>query len=321
MSTNTHSTTSTIYGQSPAIQESLRSAELIAATHVTTLITGETGTGKELFARYIYQNSPRKHLPYVTINCAALPENLMESSLFGHKKGAFTDAVDNHQGMMAEADGGTLFLDEVTELPLSTQAKLLRFLESGECQGVGYNQNCHYDVRVIAASNKNVYQEVQAGNFRQDLFYRLNIVPLELPPLRKRVGDVALLLSIFFRDLVKKYKISPPIISQAAQNCLQHYTWGGNVRELRNFCERMLILFSGKTIDIGNLPAEIRQQYKANRDVVFNLPSQGIQLEVLEVDLYEQAIQSSQGNKSAAARLLGLSRDAFLYRLKKYGLR
>lgn len=321
MSTSTHSTTSTIYGQSPAIQESLRSAELIAATNVTTLITGETGTGKELFARYIYQKSPRKHQPYITINCAALPENLIESSLFGHKKGAFTDAVDNHKGMIAQANGGTLFLDEVTELPLSTQAKLLRFLESGECQGVGYNQTCHYDVRVIAASNKNVYKEVQAGNFRQDLFYRLNIVPLELPPLRERVGDVALLLSLFFRDLVKEYKISPPTMSKAAQTCLQHYTWTGNVRELRNFCERMLILFSGKTIDVGNLPAEIRQQHKANRDFVFNLPSQGIQLEALEVDLYEQAIQSSQGNKSAAARLLGLSRDAFLYRLKKYGLR
>lgn len=318
---STRTTTSTIYGQSPAIQESLRSAELIAATHVTTLITGETGTGKELFARHIYQKGSRKNKPYITINCAALPENLVESSLFGHKKGAFTDAVEHHRGMIAQADGGTLFLDEITELPLLVQAKLLRFLESGECQSVGYNQASHYDVRVIAASNKNVLKEVKAGNFRQDLFYRLNIVPLELPPLRKRVGDVKLLMSLFFRDLVKEYKITPPTITKEAQACLQHYTWTGNVRELRNFCERILILFTGKTIDVGNLPLEIRQQRQTKRDFVFDLPSHGIQLEALEVDLYEQAIQSSQGNKSAAARLLGLSRDAFLYRLKKYGLR
>ncbi|HHL19047.1 MAG TPA: sigma-54-dependent Fis family transcriptional regulator [Thiothrix sp.] len=318
---NTHTTTHIIYGQSPAIQESLRSAALIAATHVTTFITGETGTGKELFARYIHQKSTRKNKPYITINCAALPENLVESSLFGHKKGAFTDAIENHKGIIAQANEGTLFLDEITELPFQLQAKLLRFLENGECQGVGYHQARYYDVRVIAASNKNIHQEVKAGRFRQDLFYRLNIVPLELPPLRKRIGDVALLMSLFFRDLVKEYKITAPTITKEAQLCLQRYTWAGNVRELRNFCERMLILFSGKTIGIDNLPTEIRQQRHTKRDFVFHLPSQGIQLEMLEVDLYEQAIQSSRGNKSAAARLLGLSRDAFLYRLKKYGLR
>lgn len=310
-----------IYGKSPAIEESIRSAELIAATNVTTLITGETGTGKELFARYIYQHSPRKNKPYITINCAALPESLVESNLFGHKKGAFTNAVEHHQGIISQANGGTLFLDEVTEIPFSIQAKLLRFLETGECQRVGYNQPNHYDVRIIAASNRNVYQEVQAGNFRQDLFYRLNIIPLELPPLRTRIGDVSLLVSLFFRDLVKEYKITPPTFSKEAQACIQAHTWTGNVRELRSFCERMLILFSGKTIEVSNLPAEIRHQRKKTQGFVFDLPSQGIQLEALEVDLYEQAIQSSQGNKSAAARLLGLSRDAFLYRLKKYGLR
>jgi DNA-binding NtrC family response regulator len=313
--------TTTIYGKSPAIQESLRSAELIAATNVTTLITGETGTGKELFARYVYQKSSRKNKPYITINCAALPENLIESSLFGHKKGAFTDAIEQHRGMVAQANGGTLFLDEITELPLVAQAKLLRFLENGECQGVGYNKACHYDVRVIAASNKDVAAEVKTGNFRQDLFYRLNIVPIELPPLRMRVGDIALLMSLFFRDLVKEYKITPPTISKEAQACLQDYSWAGNVRELHNFCERMLILFTGKAIDISNLPPEIRQHRKKSRRFTFDLPEQGIQLEALEVELYEQAIQSSQGNKSAAARLLGLSRDTFLYRLRKYGLR
>lgn len=310
-----------IYGESPAIQECLRTAELIAATDVTTLIMGETGTGKELFAQYICQKSPRKSKPYIAINCAALPDNLVESSLFGHKKGAFTDAVENHRGYIAEANGGTLFLDEVAELPLSTQSKLLRFLESGECQRIGYNDARKYNVRIIAASNKNLLEEVKLGNFRQDLFYRLNIVPLELPALKDRMGDVSLLLKLFFQDLVKEYKITPPNISKAAQVALNNYTWSGNVRELRNFCERMLILLAGKTIDISNLPMEIRNQRSDSGRFLFDLPTQGIQLEELEVDLYEQAIQSSHGNKSAAARLLGLSRDAFLYRLKKHGLR
>ena len=310
-----------IYGESPVIQESLRTAELIAATDVTTLIMGETGTGKELFAKYIVHKSPRKYKSFTTINCAALPEKLVESSLFGHKKGAFADAVDNHRGYIAQTHGGTLFLDEVAELPLKTQSKLLRFLETGECQRVGYNESRQYNVRIIAASNKNLLDEVDAGNFRKDLFYRLNIVPLELSPLKERTGDTALLLKLFFQDLVKEYKLTPPDFSKAAQDYINSYSWPGNVRELRNFCERMLILFTGKTIDISNLPAEIRNQKRPVSKFLFDLPSQGIQLETLEMDLYEQAIQTSHGNKSAAARLLGLSRDAFLYRLKKYGLR
>lgn len=310
-----------IYGNSPAIQESLRTATLLAATDVTTLITGDTGTGKELFAQYIHQNSPRKNKSYATINCAALPENLLESTLFGHKKGAFTNAVNNHTGYIAKAQGGTLFFDEIAELPLNMQSKLLRFLESGECQPVGYNHALQYDVRVIAATNKNLLDEVNAGRFRQDLFYRLNIVPLQLPPLKERIDDISLLIQQFFQDLVKEYKLAPPSIDAVAQQYLQQYTWPGNVRELRNFCERILILFTGKTVKVNNLPEEMLQYKQPKHNHLFNLPAQGIQLEMLEIGLYEQAIHSSQGNKSAAARLLGLSRDAFLYRLRKHGLR
>lgn len=310
-----------IYGESPAIQASLRTAALIAATDVTTLIMGDTGTGKELFARYIVQKSPRKHKTFTTINCAALPDHLVESTLFGHKKGAFADAVENHRGYIPQAQGGTLFLDEVAELPLNVQSKLLRFLETGECQRVGYTESRQYNVRIIAASNKNLLDEVNAGRFRQDLFYRLNIVPLELSPLKDRIGDVELLQKLFLQDLVKEYKLSPPNFTQLAQDYINRYAWPGNVRELRNFCERILILFTGKTVDMANLPREIRNQKRPSSKFLLDLPKQGIQLEQLEMDLYEQAIQSSQGNKSAAARLLGLSRDAFLYRLKKYGLR
>lgn len=310
-----------IYGKSPAIQESLRTASLLAATDVTTLITGETGTGKELFAQYIHQQSSRSDKRYTAINCAALPENLVESSLFGHKKGAFTDAVNHHGGYIAESQGGTLFLDEVAELPLNIQSKLLRFLENGECQPVGYSESRSYDVRIITATNQSLRDAVEAGNFREDLFYRLNIVPLELPSLRDRLGDIPLLVQQFFQDLVAEHKLNPPHISKAAQQVLNQYLWPGNVRELRNFCERMLILFAGKTIDVANLPIEICQAQNTTGNFSFNLPSKGIQLEELEKDLYQQAIQTSYGNKAAAARLLGISRDAFLYRLRKYGLR
>ncbi len=309
-----------IYGKSPEIQESIRTAEIIAATDVTTLIMGETGTGKELFANYIVEKSPRKNKAFITINCAALADTLIESALFGHKKGAFADAVEAHRGYIAEAHGGTLFLDEIAELSLKAQSQLLRFIETGECQKVGSNSVQHYNVRILAATNKNLLDEANAGRFRQDLFYRLNIVPLELAPLRERQGDIAVLQQHFFQDLVKKYRLTPPSISKLAQDYINRYTWNGNVRELKNFCERMLILFAGKTIEITNLPTEIRKQKRPNSRYYFELPKQGIQLEALEMDLYEQAIQNSHGNKSAAARLLGLSRDAFLYRLKKYRL-
>lgn len=310
-----------IYGESPSIKESLRTAELIAATDVTTLILGETGTGKALFARYIGQNSPRKIKPFQSVDCAAFSEVGIESCLFGHREGAFPDASKKQLGYIAKTQGGTLFLDRIEELPISVQSKLLHFLEAGECQVIGTTELRHYNVRIIAASSKDLLAEVDAGRFRQDLFYRLNIVPLELPALKDRMNDTALLLKLFFQDLVKEYKLTPPSFTKEAQCYIHNYQWPGNVRELRNFCERILILSAGKTVDVSNLPIEIQKQKKAVSPYIFELPTQGIQLEALEMDLYQQAIETSHGNKSAAARMLGLSRDAFLYRLKKYGLR
>ncbi len=309
--------TTKIIGKSPAIEESLRTAELLAATDVTTLILGETGTGKTLFAEYIQQKSPRRYKPYIEVNCVALTEKQLESSLFACNK----RLTDNHHSLIAQANNGTLFLNEISELPLKTQGKLLYFLENAKCHPENSLQSHPYNVRIIAASAKNLLDEVNAGRFRQDLFYHLHITPLELPTLKERMGDTALLIEQFFQELVKSYKLSPPNFSSSVQQYLNHYTWPGNVRELRNFCERMLILFAGKTINVSNLPLEIRKQKKVSSKFHFDLPAQGIKLEQLEVDLYQQAIQTSQGNKSAAARLLGLSRDAFLYRLRKYGLR
>jgi DNA-binding NtrC family response regulator len=303
-----------MYGQSPALQEVLRTADLVATLDVTLLITGETGAGKEHMARYVHDQSPRK--TFVSVNCAALPEKMAESMLFGHKVGAFAEATENHKGYIAEAENGTLFLDNISALSLDSQNKLLRFLETSEAQPLGSTKTFTHDVRIIVASHHDLFALSQAGEFQEELFYRLNIVPIHLPPLRDRMGDISIMIDAFMRDFVKQYHIAPPSISSAAMNALRDYDWPGNIRELRNFCERMLILLKGQTLDVSNLPREITQK----RSVTFQLPETGIDLEAVEVELIEQAISSTQGNKSRAARLLGLSRDTFLYRLKKYGI-
>lgn len=306
-------------GQSPALLEVMRSASLVAATDVTVLVTGETGTGKELMARYIHQRSPRDNAAFVAVNCSALPEALAESLLFGHKKGAFTDAVEDSRGYVAEAQQGTLFLDEVGELPLGVQAKLLRFLENGECQPPGYSMPLHYDTRVVAATNRDLMAEVKAGRFREDLFYRLNIVPLTLPSLRRRTGDVRILLDQFLLDLAVQHRLLPPRFTRAALKQLDQYHWPGNVRELRNFCERMVILFNGREVDVTNLPAELTSS-RLPRENGFRLPEEGIELESLEIQLIDQALEYAHGNKTRAARLLSLTRDTLKYRLKKYSI-
>ena len=314
-----------LVGESPKFQEVLRTIELVSVTDVAVLLTGETGTGKEVMAQAIHNKSPRKQRQMITINCAALPDELAESLLFGHKKGAFIEATENNIGYISQARSSTLFLDEICELSLSIQAKLLRFLEYGEVQPVGQTHTRKYDVRIIAASNKNLSEEVKKGNFRADLFYRLNIIPVELPALREREGDTSLLMDYFFRDLVQKQHQTAPSLTKVAVKQLTQYNWPGNIRELRNFCERMFILFSGKEIDVTNLPYEIRS-YQPSKESgrgyasPFSLPEAGVQLESVEVDLIQQALHNTNGNKSRAARLLGLTRDTFLYRLKKYSI-
>lgn len=308
-----------LIGKAPEFESLLRSLQIAAATDATIMLLGESGTGKELLARQLHQDSSRRDAPFVTINCAALPEPLAESELFGHRKGAFTGAVDRNHGRIRAADGGTLFLDEIAELPLLIQAKLLRFLESGEYQAVGDTNHAHANIRIIAATHADLRSRVEEGLFREDLFYRLNVIPFEVPPLRERTGDIELLLKEITNTVSAQYQLRPPQYSVACLEQLNRYAWPGNIRELGNFCERMLILQSGQTVEVDNLPMEIRNSSRAAQGL-FSLPDNGIKLDELEQDLMRQALSKANGNQSKAARLLGLTRDTFLYRLKKYAI-
>jgi len=309
-----------LLGQAPAFLATLRSAQLIAATEVTTLITGETGTGKELLAQAMHQTSSRNRTPMINVNCAALPDNLVEAELFGYRRGAFTDAHQDQPGKLKAADGGTLFLDEVAELPLPVQVKLLRFLESGEIQPLGQTTTEKVDVRVIAASNRDLSTLVKEGLFREDLYYRLHVVPLHLPPLRERFSDIELLLGKLTARLSIYHRLDAPRYTTVAIEALQAYAWPGNVRELRNFCERMLVLLPGKTLDVGNLPAEIVRPATPGQESSLRLPGTGVQLDDLEASMIRQALERVTGNQSKAARLLGITRSALIYRMKKYAI-
>jgi len=309
-----------IYGESPQLQEVTNAARLVSATDVTVLIHGESGTGKELLARAIHENSLRAGKPFVSVNCASLSEELADSMLFGHRKGAFTGATADHSGYVKTAAGGTLFLDEVGELAPGVQARLLRFLESGECHTVGSAQPRAIDVRIITATNRDLARDAGEGAFRADLFYRLNVVPLTLPPLRERPGDVKLLLKRVTDELACRHQLTPPRYSRAARAVLERYRWPGNIRELRNFSERMLILCRGRSIEVENLPLEMRGGSRTDRVGEYHLPATGVRLDELEVSLIHQALDRTGGNRSRAARLLGLTRDTLLYRLKKYAI-
>jgi DNA-binding NtrC family response regulator len=307
-----------LLGRSPEFTALLRSLQVASATDVTVMLLGESGTGKEQLARYVHENSARSKAPFVAINCAALPDGLAESELFGHRKGAFTGAVSDNCGRIGAAQGGTLFLDEVGEMSAGIQAKLLRFLESGEYQPVGSVTTQQADVRIVAATHADLLARVEEGHFRQDLYYRLNIVPFQVPPLRERTGDLELLTLELTAQASRNHGLEPPTYSTEALELMKQHHWPGNVRELRNLCERLLILFPGKTIEAGNLPPEIRARER--RKWRFSIPDSGLRLEELEQELLLQALEKTGGNQSRAARLLGLSRYAFIYRLKKYAL-
>ena len=309
----------TIIGQSPALDGLIRNAKIAAATDVTILLNGETGTGKEILAQAIQKSSPRNNKPFVTLNCAALPESLIESELFGHRKGSFTGATGNTEGLFKTAHGGTLFLDEINSLPLSIQAKLLRFIESGECLAVGDTEPYTVDVRIIAASNTDLNQQIADGTFRRDLYFRLNVVPLNLPPLRERIGDIDLLINHFVKIFEREHGVSAPQFSPKALKSLKGYDWPGNIRELRNLCERLSILLAGKIIESENLPSEFGAHVPIQSLPQFTLPPTGLDLDNLEASLIQQALELTKGNRSKSARLLGLSRDTLLYRMQKHG--
>ncbi|RMG28721.1 MAG: AAA family ATPase [Gammaproteobacteria bacterium] len=315
-----------LVGRAPALAATLRAARLVAATDVAVLIQGESGTGKELLAREIHRCSRRRDKPFVAVNCAALPETLAESLLFGHRRGAFTGAEADAEGLVGAARGGTLFLDEIGELPLSVQPKLLRFLESGEYLRLGDGRPARANVRVLAATHRDLQQEVRAGRFREDLYYRLNVVPLSLPPLRERREDIPRLVEHFNRTLAAAWNLEPLRYDEAALEALRAYDWPGNVRELRNLCERLLVLLQGTdAVTPLNLPEEIRTpagiRATDSPDEPVRLPEGGLRLEEVEISLLRQALERTGGNRSAAARLLGISRDTLLYRLRKYALR
>ncbi|MCC5858652.1 MAG: sigma-54-dependent Fis family transcriptional regulator [Ectothiorhodospiraceae bacterium] len=310
-----------LVGESPAFQAVLRSARLVAGTDVTTLILGESGTGKELLARMIHRESRRARGPWVTVNCAALPADLVESELFGYRRGAFTGAQGDHPGRIREAHRGTLFLDEIAELPLAAQGKLLRFLEYGECQSLGSTRVEHVDVRVVAATHQDLRARVEAGAFRADLFYRLHVIPLELPPLREREDDVLLLLDRFTRALAHRHGVEPPVFDPALRRQLAGHCWPGNVRELRNLAERCVVLLHGRSIGPQEFPTDwLDAPRPGTRDAPWQLPPEGVRLETVEAELIVQALQRTDGNRSRAARLLGLTRDTLLYRMKKYAI-
>ncbi|MDD2767719.1 MAG: sigma-54 dependent transcriptional regulator [Methylococcus sp.] len=308
-------------GQSPSFEALVRAARLVAAIDVTVLIVGETGTGKELLAQALLQHSQRAGKPFVTLNCAALPVSVAESELFGHRKGAFTGAVADFSGRLEAADGGTLFLDEINSLPVPVQAKLLRFLDSGEIQPVGARSTQRVDVRIIAATNANLAEKIDAGEFRRDLYYRLSVVPLEIPPLRDRGSDIELLLRHFIRHFSQTHDILPAEFSREAIRRLCSYSWPGNVRELRNFCERVAILQEGRVVEEKDIPEVVGSfAPKALSSPQFALPETGLELEQMEMDFIRQALQRTGGNRTRAAKLLGITRDQLNYRMQKYGI-
>lgn len=303
-----------ILGQSPDITHILRTLPMIALSDASVLISGETGTGKELIALTLHEQSRRRDQELVTINCAALPTEDVEIDLFGR---CDAEGQVTFRGRLLAAEGSTVFLDEVDALPLSVQAKVLRFLEAGECQLQGSHRLHVADVRILAATSADLPTEVKAGRFRADLYYRLQVVPIDLPPLRSRAEDIAILLKHYLREFAGNN--GPVRLSREAEQCLLSYTWPGNVRELENFCQRMTLLNPGQLIQLEQLPPEMRGENVAATHH-FKLPPSGLDLAQVELDLIEQALEMAAGNRSKAARLLGISRDTLLYRMQKYNL-
>ncbi len=310
-----------ILGKSPELQAVLRAAQLVAKADCPVLVLGESGTGKEGLARTLHRLSPRASGPFIAVNCGALPSELAESELFGHRRGAFTGADRDHPGFVGAAEGGTLFLDEIGDLPLSLQPKLLRFLERGERQPLGDAQPRAADVRVLAATHRDLHEASDQGHFRRDLFYRLHVVPLELPPLRLRGRDVLLLADHFLNELADTYQTEPPRLTPQARRALLDYHWPGNVRELRHLCERLVLLLPGQLLGSENLGLRASPRSGGSpQDGLVRLPAEGLEFEALEHDLLRQAMVQARGCKAQAARLLGLSRNTLLYRLKKHAI-
>ncbi len=307
-----------IIGGSEPLREALDLAGRVAASDASVLITGESGTGKELLAKGIHYNSARADGDFVAVNCAAIPEQLIESELFGHMKGAFTGAVRDKEGKFELADGGTLFLDEIGDLRIDLQAKILRALQERAVDRVGGTKPVAVDVRIIAATNQDLERAVKEGAFREDLYYRLSVVTIRMPPLRERKDDIVLLTDHFLKKFNKDAAVS---LDAGVRAALLRYGWPGNVRELENVIERALVLRRGETVTAADLPEKVLRPGGSAEDVMLNLPEDGISLEDLEKALIRKALERHNGNQTRAAEYLRITRPTLIYRMEKYGLR
>jgi transcriptional regulator with PAS, ATPase and Fis domain len=297
----------------------------IAGLSSTVLIQGETGTGKELIAKAIHFNSPRTDQKLVSINCGAIPENLIESELFGHVKGAFTGAVQTRLGRFEQANGGTIFLDEIGNMPQTLQVKLLRVLQEREFERVGGNSTIKVDVRIIAATSANLEQMVKDGLFREDLYYRLNVIPINLPPLRERREDIPLLVQRFVQQFCETHKLEMKTVSPQVMKGLMAYEWPGNVRQLENFIERMVALTGNRPVILpSDLPGEIMTKDSLNYVPLIEIPEEGINFQNvvtdMERELILQSLRRTNGNKKLAAKLLNLKRTTLIEKIKRIGL-
>lgn len=295
-------------------------ASQVARRDSTVLVTGESGTGKELIAKAIHQNSLRVAKPFITVNCGAIPENLIESELFGHRKGSFTGAVADRVGKFEAANEGTVFLDEVGELPINLQVRLLRVIQEREIDKIGFPKPIPVNVRILAATNRDLRTLIEDGHFREDLFYRLSVVTIELPPLRDRRDDIPLLLSHFLQKHCKRYQLQTPSVSDEALDLLTRYDWPGNVRELENVVEHAVVLGPSESIQIDDLPAHIRNATSRVSSIGLKLPDEGIDLEEVEKEILLQALGRNQWNQTRTARYLNISRKTLIYRMEKFSL-
>jgi two-component system, NtrC family, response regulator AtoC len=314
-----------IIGTSRLMKRIFELVDTVAGLNSTVLIQGETGTGKELIAKAVHFNSPRRDEKLVSINCGAIPENLLESELFGHVKGAFTGAVGTRIGRFEQANSGTIFLDEIGNMPVALQVKLLRVLQEREFERVGGSTTVKVDVRIIAATSSNLEQMVKDGTFREDLFYRLNVIPINLPPLRDRREDIPLLVQRFTRHFCETHKLEAKTMSPPVIRALMAYEWPGNVRQLENLVERMVALTGNRTVIMpADLPAEIQNKESIDMVPVIEIPEEGINFQSLVTDLERelilQSLRKTNGNKKLAAKLLNLKRTTLIEKIKRIGL-
>ncbi len=310
-----------VVGTSAAMQRVLDTVERVARSDVTVLVLGESGTGKELIAKGIHFSSARANAPFIAINCAAIPETLIESELFGHKRGSFTGAIADAKGKFEDASGGTLFLDDISAMPLAMQPKLLRVLQEQEVVRLGESAPRRVDVRIITATNRDLRTMVQDRAFREDLYFRLAVVPVELPPLRERREDIPLLAEHFLRRECKRYTRRDLGIEREVLGALTLYSWPGKVREIENTIERMVVLTPGKTtLTLEDLPEHIHRPPQHAANVLLALPPEGLSIEQVEREIIRQALEMHNGNQTRTARYLDITRSALIYRMQKYEL-